>query len=342
MTGIRTGVSYYGNRSLLSVPDDLRRIRRNHVTYVVHTFSENDLYFYKDTMKEIFRLTKREGLEVQADPWGVLGLFGGESFSDLANHRNDIRQVLSDGRSAAAACPNNPATMKLMKQWIDAMASCGAETIFWDEPHFYLPGWYGRKEPRTLHGCYCATCRGLFKDAGLGDLKSASKEARKKFQDDCLLRFLRTVIRHCSRLGLKSSVCVLPHKDARDRGFWARVAAIPGIVSLGTDPYWSSAGPAATKKHLNGFFSESARALVELARGQEWEPHLWIQNFRIRRGRESDIEDAVRIAAEQGIRDIAAWSYYGGFFMSSLAADDPAAVWRALGRSFARLHHARR
>ena len=71
------------------------------------TFSENDLAYYRDTMKEIVDVSHANGLEVQMNPWGV----GGRS----AARRRPVRalppdacQVLDDGRRGAAACLNHP------------------------------------------------------------------------------------------------------------------------------------------------------------------------------------------------------------------------------------------
>jgi len=160
---IKTGVSYYGPRSLPHVEADMAAIKANHVSYVVHTFSENDFMFYRQTMKDIFDITRRQGLGVHADPWGLLGIFGGEAFSDFVSFQTDVRQVLSDKRSGAAACPNHPDTLKFMKKWVDAAVEAGADVIFWDEPHFYMPGRFGRSESRTVWGCLCDYCRAKYK-----------------------------------------------------------------------------------------------------------------------------------------------------------------------------------
>ena len=49
---LKTGVSYFGSRIQRHVREDMRDIREHNCNFVVHTFSETDLEFYKDTMKE--------------------------------------------------------------------------------------------------------------------------------------------------------------------------------------------------------------------------------------------------------------------------------------------------
>ncbi|MCX7765746.1 MAG: hypothetical protein N2246_03455, partial [Candidatus Sumerlaeia bacterium] len=75
------GVSYFGNRILRYVEQDMRTLARLGCTFVVHTFSENDFYFYRGTMQEIVALSHAAGLTVYLDPWGVGKVFGGEAFT---------------------------------------------------------------------------------------------------------------------------------------------------------------------------------------------------------------------------------------------------------------------
>ena len=50
-------------------------------TGVLHTFSENDLAYYRDTMRELVDVSHAAGLSVQASPWGLGRTFGGEAES---------------------------------------------------------------------------------------------------------------------------------------------------------------------------------------------------------------------------------------------------------------------
>ena len=77
----RTGVSYFGVRIPRHVRRDLEDIAARGYTAVLHTFSENDLAYYRGTMAEIVAASHELGLEVQMCPWGVGRTFGGEAES---------------------------------------------------------------------------------------------------------------------------------------------------------------------------------------------------------------------------------------------------------------------
>src|SRR2546428_1749279 len=94
---MRTGVSYFSSRTLRHVRADLRNIVDHACTYVVHCFSETDLAYYRETMSEIVVATHEAGLEAWLDPWGVTGIFSGETFTRFPLDHPETWQVLSDG-----------------------------------------------------------------------------------------------------------------------------------------------------------------------------------------------------------------------------------------------------
>jgi hypothetical protein len=70
------GAAHFGSRVPRHVGADMERLAELGFTGVLHTFSENDLAWYRGTMTEIVRLSHAAGLEVQIGPWGLGGLFG--------------------------------------------------------------------------------------------------------------------------------------------------------------------------------------------------------------------------------------------------------------------------
>ena len=102
------GCSYFGVRIARHVERDLDDIVRRGFTGVLHTYSENDLAYYRDTMKKIVEASHARGLEVQMNPWGLGRTFGGEAESRFVTMNPDACQVLDDGRRVAAACLNHP------------------------------------------------------------------------------------------------------------------------------------------------------------------------------------------------------------------------------------------
>ena len=89
MSEIRTGVAYFGNRTLRHVQADLSDIAGSGFDYVVHCFAESDLLDGLETMREIVRITQALGMEAHLDPWGVAGIFGGEAFSKFVAREMD-------------------------------------------------------------------------------------------------------------------------------------------------------------------------------------------------------------------------------------------------------------
>src|SRR5438093_628270 len=91
------GCAYFGVRVVRHAATDMEELAARGYTGVLHTFSENDLAFYSDTMKEIVAASHQAGLEVQVGPWGVGGTFGGEAESRFVAERPDTWQVRRDG-----------------------------------------------------------------------------------------------------------------------------------------------------------------------------------------------------------------------------------------------------
>src|SRR3989454_5865380 len=145
--------SYFGNRILRHVRVDVRRLREEGFNIVVHTFSENDLRFYRRSMRDIVEVTREAGMRVWIDPWGLGGVFGGETFSEAVLHHPDWSQVTANGDKLPACCPSNPGFQGFIREWTDAAFETGADAVFWDEPHFYSG------EDGT--GCYCKYCQNI-------------------------------------------------------------------------------------------------------------------------------------------------------------------------------------
>jgi hypothetical protein len=69
----------------------------------------------------------------------------------------------------------------------------------------------------------------------------------------------------------------------------------------------------------------------------ENEPQIWIQNFKIPAEREDEIRQAVDVAYAAGVRNFAAWSFYGTGYMWYIKPDDPQKVWDTMGEVYGQL-----
>jgi hypothetical protein len=361
---LQTGVSYFSSRALRHVRADLADMVEHHCTYVVHCFTETDLAYYADTMREIVQATHEAGLEAWLDPWGVAGVFSGETFSRFPQEHPDAWQVLSDGRRVPAACPNHPATRLFLRQWVESAATTGADILFWDEPHFYFGLTAG--DLSGAWGCRCQVCEQAFADRFGHPIPAEFTDEVCAFREASLLDLLSQVCRQGREKGLANALCLIP-TGHRKMGFpqveerfarlvtgagqpesalaamlsfgiddWQAAAAIADLDIFGCDPYWYLFGTDA-EPFMRAYGQRAAEAAQRYGRALQ----LWVQAFRVPEGREEELKVGLRAAAEVGATHLAAWSYEGTASMSYVRCARPEVVWRILGEAFGELREGR-
>ena len=99
---------------------DMQELAARGVTGVLHTFSENDLAYNRETMGRIVAASHYCGLEVEIAPGGVGQMFGGEAESCFTSHRRDVGEALDDGTRTPSGGPNDPRVRAFVHDWIDA------------------------------------------------------------------------------------------------------------------------------------------------------------------------------------------------------------------------------
>lgn len=333
---IRKGVSYFGNRHLKHFRKDLAEIKSFGFDYIIHTFCENDLRYYRETLKDFVYLSKDEGLEVYIDPWGVGKIFGGEAFSEFVASFPEECQILSTGRRIAAACPNRKRFQDFMSVWVEAACSLGADVIFWDEPHYYLDGSLAMRKPLTYRdwACHCEVCRKKFKEEFGHEMGKTLTPEVVKFRQSTLISFLKTLCDQVHKQGLRNAVCLLPvplPKFSRILGIedWRSLANLTEIDILSTDPYWALMNTSVEK--FVRFFSKK---IVELSREFGKESEVWIQAFKIPKVRAKEVLKAIQVASSFKPSRIAVWSYEATACMSELACDEPELIWNTIRNGF--------
>ncbi|MCK9555364.1 hypothetical protein M0R36_06080 [bacterium] len=326
---MRTGTSYFGNKFPEHAEKDFKNMKENGCSYVVLTFSENDFQYYKKNIAGLSQKAHCAGLEVHLDPWGVCGIFGGEAYTNFINTSFTSRQIDNRGRPLPVSCPNNPQTVDFLKSWVDACGDCSADYIFWDEPHFYIPRWFGQKN--DIWGCHCGHCKEKYLSVFKKDIPANINDEVKSFQRASLFDLIKTVSGYASANGIKNSICFLP--DIDNTLLWTEIAGIPAIESIGTDPYWNHLSDI-TENTIAEHVKTFSRKIKDIAEKHGKRAHIWIQNFRIRKGEERFITIACEAAFSCGIRDIAAWSYMGTEAMSQLACENPQEAWKTLTASY--------
>ncbi len=327
---MKTGVAYHDVRNLRHVREDLKDIVSHHCNFVVHTFSEADLSFYTRTMKDIVGASKDLGLEVYIDPWGVGGVFGGEAFSRFVAENLEDRQILADGKSVSSACMNGANFRSFMKLWIETAADLGSDIVFWDEPHFHMTNWPVAGTGKQW-ACRCAACRKLFGEKYGREMPDEMDDDVIGFREQTVVGFFSELGEYAKSCGLKNALCVLPDEDAR-RGVsnWDALASIPSLDIFGTDPYWAIWG-----LPLEEYVRDRTKKAKGLCEKHGREIQMWLLAFLIQEGREDEVMRAAEIFYEEGVRNIAAWSYGGGGWMYT-RSDNADTVWENVGRVFAK------
>jgi hypothetical protein len=327
---MRTGASYFGNRTLRHVRSDMEDIAASGFDYVVHCFTESDLLWGVETMRQIAAISHELGLEVHAEPWGVAGIFGGEALSKFVTWETAACQVLADGSRMGVACLNRSELRAFLHEWIDAAVDTGADTLFFDEPHWY-PGdlWYlGRERGDRMWrwSCRCEACQELFRSRHGHEMPRDLDEEVRDFRSQAVYDLLVDLISYGHAKGVRNGLCLLPHGmtfDLVGLPDWEPFLQISGLDFFGTDPYWR-AGEAVP---LEPYVRPNARAVRELCDRFGVPDQFWIQGYGFPAGTEKEIGEAVRIAVGEGMTDLAIWSYRACEPMSKLWPADIEKTW---------------
>jgi N-acetylmuramic acid 6-phosphate etherase len=320
-TDSRAGCSYFGVRIPRHARRDMADLAVRGYTGVLHTFSENDLAYYRDTMAEIVEASHVEGLFVQASPWGLGRTFGGEAESRWVAFHPEECQVLDDGRRVAAACLNSAAYRDFLKEWADWVLECGVDSVFWDEPAWVVPEHVGIGDSARWT-CRCDRCAERFG----APIPAERTPEVTRFREESVVDFLREVIAHVTSRGGTNTVCLLPSLEGtQGLADWDEVASIPGLATLATDPYWThwdeAAGP---------FVRRFAHLLRETAHRHGVGAQLWVPSFGLDCGDIPDLETALAGAREEGVDDLWTWGYEACGHMTHLATPDSPLVWEAV------------
>lgn len=314
-SNFRWGVSYYGNRYLAHAQRDFEIIAQAGCGFIVHTLSETDLAHHRKAMADIVQASHAVGLEVWLDPWGVGGVFGGESPSLFLLEHPEAWEVLSDGSRAPKACLNQPAFRQYMRQWVESAAAMNADGIFFDEPHTFV---FQGSDPRW--GCWCEVCR-----AQAAQWRLAHDGVPYAFLRRTIADFVRTISQQAAQRSLRCSLCVYPMEHPEVLPLWESLAEIPEISIVGTDPYWRT-----HHQEVEPFVRRWAAWTVAWAARHRKTPQLWIPTFGIPAGAEGDVAQAVTIAREAGVQNIAVWSFDCGALIDRLRSANPRVVWETL------------
>lgn len=315
---INLGCSYYDNKNPRHFKRDMAHLARHGLHHLVLCFSENDHRYYADNFRLLISIAHDHQLEVWLDPWGWGGIFGGEAFTYFGGwEKTAQQQVYNKGQmeSVPLLCFNNPRTDALMQDWLQTGARVGADGIFWDEPHFFMPVLFGY--PRDSWGCGCPYCQDNW-----GITPTLGPSERIKRQQASMLDFIRRNSKIAADLGLQNSLCLLPEyaTGAMEQAV-APYLALPHLQALGTDPYWSL-----FKKTPQQGLAMAAQVHHQVRAGgkKSW---FWLQGFKM----PLEHMDGWQIEAD-GLRELAPdylslWSFRATESLTRLASGNSGDLW---------------
>lgn len=321
------GASYFGVRDPRHAARDLERFRSDGLTAVLHTFSERDRLYYRETMREIIDESHERGLQTYVNPWGVGRVFGGEALSEFIGRTPEAKQVLSTGDPLPAACFNHPAFRSYMRGWVEDAVDIGADVVFWDEPHWYIPEWHGETVPEGSWNCRCDECRERFRERYDREMPATETDEVVEFREDSLIEFLEEMMALVHAEGARNALCLLPGAHP-DHGLsdWERLAASEYLDVFATDPYW-----AGYDEDPETYVQENVELVADLAETYDVKSQIWIQGFHLD-GDSATIDDvrtATRTVREGGIDSVFMWGWDGCRVIYDIACEDPEAVWAA-------------
>src|SRR5919206_2890862 len=111
-------VSYFGNLYLNHFKKDCTEIKKHGFDTILFCVSENDINWNIGNIKAMKEFAESQNLKTLAGPWGLAGVFGGESVSTVSYERDGLNKVL-----------------ELFDKWILSVIEIGFKNIFLDEPH---------------------------------------------------------------------------------------------------------------------------------------------------------------------------------------------------------------
>ncbi|MFB6074825.1 MAG: hypothetical protein ABEJ89_07420 [Haloarculaceae archaeon] len=321
------GTSYFGVRNRRHAGEDLDAFADEGLNAVLHTFSEADQRYYEGTMQDLVAASHDRGQTVYVNPWAVGRVFGGEALSEFIGRNPEARQTLSTGGKVPAACFNHPDFRAFMREWARDAAGLGADVLFWDEPHWFLPEWYEREYPDGAWGCRCSHCRERYYERYGEEMPREETDRVREFKADELLAFLKEMMAITAEEGAENAVCLLPSENA-EHGLedWSTLASAEDLDVLATDPYWAIFPEAEGPEEFVGYFSEK---VADMADEYGLRSQIWILGFRLPGDSADEVRTATRTALDAGVDSVFMWGYEACKSISSIACEDPDAVWEA-------------
>jgi hypothetical protein len=322
------GVSYYGVMLRDRAALDFQEMVDHGCNAVLLAVSEFDWWFWRKNVAGLIEEAHEKGLKAYVDLWGWGKTLAGEPTSLFLMRETEHRQVAASGKTYHAACLNHGGFRDFLSENITLIASeTELDGFFWDEPHY--ANWHDED-----WACRCPICRGLYWEETGGEMPVELTREVIDFREGRAVGFLRELSETVKGAdpSLDVIVCLLPTQSPLiGITDWERIAEIPEIDVIATDPYWFHQGMG--REEGLAFLREMGGKGVELARRHGKRSQLWLQAFRVPAGREEELAEGVAVIEGLGADSVFAWPYRAGEG-SILESGDARAAWEAIGRGF--------
>ena len=197
-------------------------------------------------------------------------------------------------------CVNNPDFIAYTKKfYTDLFDNYDVDGVGFDEP-LEFP-------------CVCKHCTAKFKEAKGKKISGKTDEENLEFQAESLVEYTSLICDIAKAKGL-TTACVVGSRP--EAPFHSKLAKVKNLDIFGPDPYWL--GP--DSKHGVPWVGEMTKAYREICdRGNKL---LWvvIQGFHASFGREHEIYEAGKLAAENGTDVLCGWFHWR-------STDNPELTW---------------
>lgn len=315
------GAAYHGNRMPSHAYDDLRSMAANGMDLVVHMLSHTDWERHLNRMKDIVSISFDAGLDVWMDNWGIGGAPG--DCSHFLGAHPEAHLIFSDGSfDPKRPCLYDPAYRQFSHDWIDAVYYTGARQIFWDEPHMPTKDVDGKK----VYGCTCPACRKRYEEKYNKPMPDFADETTMEFGADSITDYFADVTEYAHAKGIKNSVCVMIGTYGMSLSQADKIAALPYMDNIGSDPYWVGAKNRDPNFDVYSYVRRESEKNIELCAKYNKESNLWVQTYNNPRGEEDDIILATEAIYDAGARNIISWGFNGSE-SNDYAAKNPLVTW---------------
>ncbi len=334
---LKLGVSYplQVSRHLES---DFKEIKDSGANSILLAVSEDSLGYNFEGIVKAVDCAKEVFDYVSFNFWAMGGIFGGEASSYFLQRYPQESQAFNILKGAeGAVCPQSKSFRDYFFSLIrEVIGKTKVDEVFIDEPHWPTFRGDGRKIDDSVFSCSCDRCqKGFFEKSGFGIPVEKDGEGWDEFvayRSKVMMDFLRDVvdvIKSC-RNSIGKEVLVNLCAHSKDNWVYGSpkledVFDIEGVDVVSIDPYHFKYDCEKGKQYV----LSQVQDILRMTDGNGKRVQVWVQGFRVPKGRESEIIKIVRMIYEEGVRDIQFWSY-GNEAFSSIWCDDIEKVWENL------------